>query len=186
MAFGTTPWFSGLLAFQRVTKDGVNALCDCRWYLDRRARRRSDPFGCCRHRGRENNCGGFREERSNSFQGTSDRRPAVARSCRDLSIATSTAPIAPRHAAAFVECADLQCASLDRYFRETLACGITTARDMGGADAGFRAAIEEGLIDGPRLLISLGMISQTGGHGDYWVPGRYAHSKARLVAQHRG
>lgn len=55
-------------------------------------------------------------------------------------------------------------------FRETLACGITTARDMGGADAGFRAAIEEGIIDGPRLLISLGMISQTGGHGDYWVP----------------
>ncbi|WP_454625280.1 amidohydrolase family protein [Bradyrhizobium cenepequi] len=55
-------------------------------------------------------------------------------------------------------------------FRETLACGITTARDMGGADAGFRTAIEEGLIDGPRLLISLGMISQTGGHGDYWVP----------------
>lgn len=59
--------------------------------------------------------------------------------------------------------------SLD-IFRETLACGITTARDMGGADAGFRAAIEEGHIDGPRLLISLGMISQTGGHGDYWVP----------------
>jgi imidazolonepropionase-like amidohydrolase len=55
-------------------------------------------------------------------------------------------------------------------FRETLACGITTARDMGGADAGFRTAIDEGLIDGPRLLISLGMISQTGGHGDYWVP----------------
>src|ERR1700722_14995280 len=55
-------------------------------------------------------------------------------------------------------------------FRETLACGITTARDMGGADAGFRTAIDEGLIDGPRLLISLGMSSQTGGHGDYWVP----------------
>jgi imidazolonepropionase-like amidohydrolase len=55
-------------------------------------------------------------------------------------------------------------------FRETLACGITTARDMGGADAGFRTAIDEGIIDGPRLLISLGMISQTGGHGDYWVP----------------
>src|SRR5579883_183636 len=35
--------------------------------------------------------------------------------------------------------------------RETLACGITTARDMGGADAGFRAAIEDGTIDGPRL-----------------------------------
>jgi imidazolonepropionase-like amidohydrolase len=54
--------------------------------------------------------------------------------------------------------------------RETLACGITTARDLGGADAGFKAAIDEGLIDGPRLLIAIAMISQTGGHGDYWVP----------------
>ena len=53
---------------------------------------------------------------------------------------------------------------------ETLACGVTTARDMGGADAGFRAAIEEGYIAGPRLLISIAMISQTGGHGDAWVP----------------
>ena len=53
---------------------------------------------------------------------------------------------------------------------ETLACGITTARDLGGADAGFRAAIEEDVIVGPRLLIAIAMISQTGGHGDYWVP----------------
>jgi imidazolonepropionase-like amidohydrolase len=53
---------------------------------------------------------------------------------------------------------------------ETLACGVTTARDMGGADAGFREAIRDGLIPGPELLISLVMISQTGGHGDYWVP----------------
>ncbi|GAC1552857.1 MAG: amidohydrolase family protein [Beijerinckiaceae bacterium] len=54
--------------------------------------------------------------------------------------------------------------------RETIACGITTARDMGGADAGFREAIAEGLIDGPRLLVAIGMISQTGGHGDQWLP----------------
>lgn len=53
---------------------------------------------------------------------------------------------------------------------ETLACGVTTARDMGGADAGFRAAIDEGFVQGPRLLISIAMISQTGGHGDAWVP----------------
>jgi imidazolonepropionase-like amidohydrolase len=53
---------------------------------------------------------------------------------------------------------------------ETLACGVTTARDMGGADAGFRQAIEEGVIAGPRLLIAIVMISQTGGHGDAWVP----------------
>ena len=39
-----------------------------------------------------------------------------------------------------------------------------------GHGSPFYHAIEEGLIDGPRLLISLGMISQTGGHGDYWVP----------------
>jgi len=53
---------------------------------------------------------------------------------------------------------------------ETLACGVTTARDMGGADAGFRQAIEEGFIKGPRLQISIAMVSQTGGHGDAWVP----------------
>ena len=53
---------------------------------------------------------------------------------------------------------------------ETLACGVTTARDMGGADAGFRAAIEEGVIAGPRLQIAIAMVSQTGGHGDAWVP----------------
>ncbi len=53
---------------------------------------------------------------------------------------------------------------------ETLACGVTTARDMGGADAGFRQALAEGIIAGPRLLISIVMMSQTGGHGDQWVP----------------
>ena len=57
-----------------------------------------------------------------------------------------------------------------RILAETLACGVTTARDMGGADAGFRAALEEDLIIGPRLLISVVMISQTGGHGETWVP----------------
>jgi len=61
--------------------------------------------------------------------------------------------------------------------RETLACGVTTARDMGGADAGFRAAIEEGIVDGPRLQISLVMISQTGGHGDYWLPAGHRIAK---------
>ncbi len=54
--------------------------------------------------------------------------------------------------------------------RETLACGVTTAREMGGADAGFREAVADGLIPGPRLLLSIVMISQTGGHADYWVP----------------
>jgi imidazolonepropionase-like amidohydrolase len=57
-----------------------------------------------------------------------------------------------------------------RILQETLACGVTTARDMGGADAGFREAIAEGYVAGPRLLVSIVMISQTGGHGDSWVP----------------
>jgi imidazolonepropionase-like amidohydrolase len=54
--------------------------------------------------------------------------------------------------------------------RDTLAGGVTTARDTGGADAGFKKAIEEGIIAGPRLLVSIVMMSQTGGHGDCWVP----------------
>jgi imidazolonepropionase-like amidohydrolase len=54
--------------------------------------------------------------------------------------------------------------------RQTIDAGVTTARDMGGADPGMRQAIEEGLIAGPRLLVSIVMISQTGGHGDTWVP----------------
>jgi imidazolonepropionase-like amidohydrolase len=44
--------------------------------------------------------------------------------------------------------------------------GFTTARDAGGADAGLRMAVEAGLIDGPRLLVSGRALSQTGGHGD--------------------
>jgi imidazolonepropionase-like amidohydrolase len=54
--------------------------------------------------------------------------------------------------------------------RQTLACGVTTARDTGGADAGFRQAVEERIVAGPRLLVAIAMISQTGGHGDCWVP----------------
>jgi imidazolonepropionase-like amidohydrolase len=54
--------------------------------------------------------------------------------------------------------------------RATLHAGITTARDAGGADLGVKLALEDGLIEGPRLHISLGMLSQTGGHGDTWYP----------------
>lgn len=52
----------------------------------------------------------------------------------------------------------------------TLAVGVTTARDTGGADPGFRQAIAEEIIAGPRLFVSIIMLSQTGGHGDCWVP----------------
>jgi imidazolonepropionase-like amidohydrolase len=52
----------------------------------------------------------------------------------------------------------------------TLRIGITTVRDAGGADLGVKEAVADGLIRGPRMQISLGMISQTGGHGDGWMP----------------
>jgi imidazolonepropionase-like amidohydrolase len=52
----------------------------------------------------------------------------------------------------------------------TVRLGITTIRDAAGADLGIKRAVEEGLIKGPRMQISLTMLSQTGGHGDDWMP----------------
>lgn len=52
----------------------------------------------------------------------------------------------------------------------TLAAGITTVRDASGADLGTRTAVEDGLIPGPRMRIAVSMLSQTGGHGDGWLP----------------
>ena len=47
-----------------------------------------------------------------------------------------------------------------------LELGYTTVRDAGGADAGFRRAVQQGVVAGPRLLVSGHPLSQTGGHGD--------------------
>jgi imidazolonepropionase-like amidohydrolase len=49
-----------------------------------------------------------------------------------------------------------------------LRAGITTARDLGGighADLALRRAIAEGVVQGPRLLVSGRLICMTGGHG---------------------
>lgn len=56
-----------------------------------------------------------------------------------------------------------------RNMAKTLALGITTVRDAAGADLGVKQAQQDGLIVGPRLQISIGLISPTGGHGDGWV-----------------
>jgi imidazolonepropionase-like amidohydrolase len=45
--------------------------------------------------------------------------------------------------------------------------GFTTVRDAGGADYALRRAVEDGLIDGPRMFIAGKALSQTGGHGDF-------------------
>lgn len=54
--------------------------------------------------------------------------------------------------------------------RWILALGITTVRDASGVDAGLRQAVEDGELVGPRMQISIGMLSMTGGHGDAWLP----------------
>ncbi|AUA16828.1 hypothetical protein CFP59_09020 [Streptomyces malaysiensis subsp. malaysiensis] len=37
----------------------------------------------------------------------------------------------------------------------------------GGSDWGLKAAVEQGLIEGPRVLVANRPLSQTGGHGDF-------------------
>jgi imidazolonepropionase-like amidohydrolase len=49
---------------------------------------------------------------------------------------------------------------------ETLQAGFTTVRDAGGLPWGYKEAVRQGLIDGPDLLVSGSVLSQTGGHGD--------------------
>lgn len=59
--------------------------------------------------------------------------------------------------------------TIDR-LRRTIDAGVTTVRDAGGADLGMKQAIEQQLIVGPRMQISICMLSTTGGHGDGWLP----------------
>jgi imidazolonepropionase-like amidohydrolase len=54
--------------------------------------------------------------------------------------------------------------------QQTLATGYTAVRDAAGLDAGFKQAIHEGLLAGPRLQLSLGIISPIGGIGDRISP----------------
>jgi imidazolonepropionase-like amidohydrolase len=56
-----------------------------------------------------------------------------------------------------------------RNLKATLATGITTIRDAAGADLGIQQAVDDGLIAGPRMQISINALSQTGGHVDGWT-----------------
>lgn len=62
---------------------------------------------------------------------------------------------------------------------DTLQSGYTTIRDCGWLEAGFRVAVEEGLITGPRLLVAAGPLGPThsvqdrptfSGHRRYEMP----------------
>ena len=70
-----------------------------------------------------------------------------------------------------------------RNLRVTLEGGVTTVRDAGGADLGIKQAVVDGLTPGPNLQISLSMLSQTGGHGDDWLP---SGNRVDLLPTHPG
>ena len=55
-------------------------------------------------------------------------------------------------------------------FRQTLLSGFTAVRDASGVDLGMKMAVDQGLIPGPRLKISVNIICQFGGHNDHTEP----------------
>jgi imidazolonepropionase-like amidohydrolase len=61
-----------------------------------------------------------------------------------------------------------------RVMKDMLGRGFTTVRDVAGADYGLAAAVEEGYLEGPRLIFGGKSLSQTGGHADFRDKGRYA------------
>jgi imidazolonepropionase-like amidohydrolase len=70
-----------------------------------------------------------------------------------------------------------------RNLARTLDSGVTTVRDAGGADLGMKQAAEEGLLDGPDLVIAITVLGQTGGHTDGWT----VHGDClRLLVSHPG
>ncbi|MDR0360519.1 MAG: amidohydrolase family protein [bacterium] len=54
--------------------------------------------------------------------------------------------------------------------RKTLDAGFTTVRDAGGTPHGLRTAVERGYFPGPRLILAVQVLSQTGGHADNHFP----------------
>ena len=67
--------------------------------------------------------------------------------------------------------------------RRTLEAGITSVRDAGGADLGMKRAVEQGLIAGPRMQITISVLTITGGHADSWVP---SGADLGLIPAHAG
>jgi imidazolonepropionase-like amidohydrolase len=56
------------------------------------------------------------------------------------------------------------------HMRRTVEAGITSVRDAGGTDLGVKQAVEQGVALGPRMQISVSVLTITGGHGDSWMP----------------
>ena len=60
--------------------------------------------------------------------------------------------------------------------KQTLETGFTTVRDAAGLDAGFRDAVDAGLMPGPRLKVALNFVTPTAGQADRTSPS--GHSPA--------
>ena len=58
-----------------------------------------------------------------------------------------------------------------RNLETDLDLGFTTLRDAAGLDPGFRAAVDQGLVRGPRLLLSVTPLAQSGGSSSVYEPG---------------
>ena len=54
--------------------------------------------------------------------------------------------------------------------RQTIDAGFTTVRDAGGTPAAVRIAVERGYFPGPRMVLAIQILSQTGGHADQRFP----------------
>ena len=64
------------------------------------------------------------------------------------------------------------------YAKRTLEAGFTTVRDVGAPeliDVALRNAINEGVVEGPRMLVATLALSATGGHGDLNNFSPYVH-----------
>src|SRR5215472_777082 len=65
--------------------------------------------------------------------------------------------------------------------KDTLLRGFTTVRDVGGPVFGLKRAIDEGVVEGPRIYPSGAVITVTSGHGDF----RQSFELPRTVGQPR-
>jgi imidazolonepropionase-like amidohydrolase len=72
-------------------------------------------------------------------------------------------------------------AQASHLLEDMLARGFTSVRDVGGADFGLAAAVEQGLFAGPRIFFGGKALSQTGGHGDLRPAGRDVHDQHYAV-----
>ncbi|WP_020006812.1 metal-dependent hydrolase family protein [Salinicoccus albus] len=70
-----------------------------------------------------------------------------------------------------------------QHLDRTLNAGITSVRDALGSDLGLKKAIDDGLVTGPRMQISINALTITGGHGDGY---NYSGTVTDLMQPHPG